>query len=417
MYKKRILEGKILKYKSVFPVILLTGARQVGKSTLLSHLLGKKYAHIVFDPVTDELGARRDPVFFLQQHQAPIILDEIQYAPELLAIIKKKVDQDKTPGQYFLTGSQNLSLLKSVSESLAGRAMVLSMDGMSLGERYGHSQEGDIWLERILGGSRKQLTVDHLALHASTQTQKISVFEILYRGGYPGILTLPNDVLSEYFASYVRTYVERDIRLLAEVNDQQLFSRFFALTAALTAQEINYSQLGRELGVTPQTATRWLTVLKGSYQWVELPAYHGNYIKRLSEKSKGYITDTGLACHLLRITSPKALSVQPVLGSLFETHVVGELRKISTLLKSPVNFYHWRCHSGAEVDVVIERDGHLWPIEIKCKSNITANDMRGLKAFMEAYPKQAGLGIIIACVEKPFLFSKDIIVIPYQMIS
>ena len=414
-YRPRAIENKLIDLAKHFPVIVVTGARQVGKSTLLSHLFGKSAEHIVFDPVTDEFGARRDPQFFLQQHKTPIILDEIQYAPELLAIIKKLVDKDRSPGQFYLTGSQNLSVIKSISESMAGRAVVVDMDVMTVPERNGTADNGFVfWLETILTLGRKFDSLKGLKNSCVVPRNKL-LFKMLWRGGYPGTLDLPDNLFADYFQSYIRTYVERDIRILAEVSDQQKFSRFFGIVAAMTAQEINHSHLGRELGVTPQTASRWLDILKATYQWFELPPYHGNLIKRLSNKGKGYLTDTGLACYLSRISSPEALSVQPIMGAIFETHVVLEIKSMFSALSAPVNLYHWRAHSGAEVDIVIERDGILWPIEIKCKSNINSSDMRGITAFREAYPNKCGLGIIIASVEEPLFISKDAIVLPYSL--
>ncbi len=413
-YRHRLIESKITKLKEHFPVVVVTGARQVGKSTLLTHLFGEKATHIVFDPVTDELGARRDPEFFLQQHKTPLILDEIQYAPELLSVIKRKIDANRTPGQFLLTGSQNLSVIKTISESMAGRAALIDMDVMTVSERHGlSSPELSFWLDDILAAGKKGISsVAQLkpSVYAHPESQ---LFEMLWRGGYPGTLDLPDELLSDFFQSYVRTYVERDIRVLAEVSDQQTFSRFFSLAAALTAQEINYSHLGRELGITPQTASRWLNILKATYQWVEIPPYHGNLLKRLSNKGKGYLTDTGLACYLTRISSAATLASQPILGAIFETHVVMEIKRILAAVSAPVNLSHWRAHSGAEVDLVIERDGILWPVEIKCKARITSSDVRGIIAFREAYPEKSGLGIIVASVEKPYFFSEDIIVLPY----
>jgi predicted AAA+ superfamily ATPase len=414
-YRHRIIESKLKKLKEHFPVVVVTGARQVGKSTLLAYLFGKNARHIVFDPVTDEFGARRDPEFFLQQHKTPLILDEIQYAPELLAVIKKNTDKDRAPGQFFLTGSQNLSVIKSISESMAGRAAVIDLHAMSVPERLGISDPAlCFWFEEILRAGRGVVPLDKLKRSSAAQSQG-RLFEMLWRGGYPGTLDLPDDIFADYFQSYIRTYVERDIRVIAEVSDQQTFSRFFGLAGALTAQEVNYSHLGRELGVTPQTASRWLNILKATYQWFEIPPYHGNLVKRLSNKGKGYLTDTGLACYLAHVSTPQALATQPFLGPIFETHVVLEIQRMFSGITTPVNFFHWRAHSGAEVDLVIERDGILWPVEIKCKAKIASSDIRGLTAFREAYPKQCGLGVLVASVEEPYFYSRDVLVLPYSL--
>ena len=415
-YRNRILEPKLAYLSRHFPVIVVTGARQVGKSTLLAHVFGNSARHFIFDPVTDELGVRRDPAFFLQQHQTPLILDEIQYAPELLPVIKKRVDQDPRPGQFFLSGSQNLSVIRSIGESLAGRAVIVDLETMTLRERRGAAQQGaPFWLETILNSGKEVQTVETLPSSPAPEPQGLSLFDMLWRGGFPGTLDLPDDLLPDFFRSYVRTYVERDIRILAGPSDQQTFSRFFGLMGTLSAQEINHSHLGRELGVTPQTASRWLELLKATFQWFELPPYHGNRIKRLSGKGKGYLTDTGLLCHLSRISSPEALAVQPILGAIFETHVVLEIRRRLALLPTPANLYHWRAHSGAEADLVLERDGILWPVEIKAKSAIRPSDVRGLRSFREAYPDRSGPGIVVAGVDKPYLYSPEILVLPYTL--
>jgi predicted AAA+ superfamily ATPase len=416
-YRSRHLETKIIRYKELFPVLLVTGARQVGKSTLLGHLFGDTMPHITFDPVVDVGNARQDPEFFIEQHPPPVILDEIQYAPELLAIIKRRVDRDDAPGQYLLTGSQNLALLRDVSESLAGRVVVLDLGPMTLSERQGWgARSGPVWLDLLLeaGGALPDLShQERVPRVAPLRT----VFEVLWRGGYPRTLDPSPDVIVDIMQSYVRTYVERDVRSLTNVQDQQQFSRFLSLCAALTAQEVNHSQFGREIGVTPQTASRWLNILKATYQWLELPPYHGNTIKRISGKPKGYLTDTGLAAFQQRISSPEALSGHPLLGSLFETHVVLDIHRKFHCLTMPPQVHHWRTLAGAEVDMLLERDGIFWPVEIKSSARITRADARGIVAFRETYPAlRHGPGVIVAPVEEVFQLRDGILVIPYDLL-
>lgn len=416
-YRNRLLEQKILRCKEVFPVLLITGARQVGKSTLLSHLFGAEMPQVVFDPVIDVGNARQDPEFFIDQHPPPIILDEIQYAPELLPVIKRRIDRREAPGQYFLTGSQNLSLLRNVSESLAGRAVVLELGPLTLAERRGlRVAPHPAWLQRLLDAAG---ALPDFASHERLRGEGLltTVFEVLWRGGYPRTLDLSPEFIVDVMQSYVRTYVERDIRALANVQDQQQFSRFLALCAAMTAQEINHSQMGRDIGVTPQTASRWLNVLKATFQWLEAPPYHGNVLKRLSGKPKGYLADTGLAAFLQRISSPAALSGHPLLGALFETHVAMDLYRQFPILDMPPQIYHWRTHGGAEVDLLLERDGVFWPIEIKSKARITAADARGITAFRSTYPSlRHGPGLIIAPVEQVGQLRDEIVVVPYDLV-
>lgn len=416
-YRPRHLEARLLRYRELFPAILLTGAQQVGKSTLLTHLFGSEMRHIVFDPVIDTGNARQDPEFFLDQHPPPVILDEIQYVPELMSVIKRRIDRDETPGQYVLIGSQNLALIRQISESLAGRVIVLDLSPMTLLERAGQGRQPDpLWLEVLLdtaGGmpdlSRRWRVTRDVPLR--------TVFDILWRGGYPRTLDQANEVVPDLLAAYVRTYVERDIRTLADVQDQQQFSRFLALCGAMTAREINHSQLGRDLGLTPQTASRWLQVLKATFQWMELPPYHGNTLKRISGKPKGYMTDTGLAAFLQRISSPAALSGHPLLGSLFETHVVMEVYRLLSCLPMPPAMYHWRSHGGAEVDLLLERDGIFWPIEIRSSTRITPQDVRGIQAFRATYPElRHGAGVVIAPVEQVTTLRDNLIVVPFDLV-
>ena len=416
-YRPRWLERKLLRYHARFPIVLLLGARQVGKSTLLHRLFGRRSRRVVFDPVIDVGRAREDPEFFLEQHPPPIILDEVQYAPELLSVLKRRVDEHPVPGQYLLTGSQNPAMMKTVSESLAGRAVVLELDPMSLGERLGLAAGRRLsWLEAVL---RSKTAMPALSARRRAPKPPLlpTLFAVLWRGGFPGTLDLPDDVLPDFFLSYLHTYIERDVRNLADVSDQQTFSRFVGLCAALTGCEINHSQLGREIGITPQTAARWLAILKATYQWIELPPYSGNALKRLSGKPKGYLTDTGLAAALQRISSSEALASHPQLGALFETHVVLELHHHATALSTPPQWYHWRAHGGAEVDVILERDGVFWPIEITCASRVSPADASGIQAFRATYPRlRIGPGLIIAPVDRPHELPNRILVLPYDLL-
>jgi hypothetical protein len=214
--------------------------------------------------------------------------------------------------------------------------------------------------------------------------------------------TLEMDWIGEFYRAYLRTYIERDVRLLSDMSDWQQFGRFVRLAAAMTAQEINYSQFGREIGVTPQTAQRWLAILRATFQWFEAPAYHGNTIKRISNKPKGYISDTGLACSLQMISSPQALGGHPLVGALFETAVVVDIRKLSATLTTPPILYHWRSHGGGEVDLLLERDGRFYPIEIKLSTKPTKGDTRGITAFRETYPNlDIAAGLVLCPIEQP----------------
>jgi predicted AAA+ superfamily ATPase len=406
-YKTRLLEQKLLKLGNFFPVVVLTGARQVGKSTLLKQLLPFSDNQATFDPVFDIGNARKEPELFLDQFKTPVLLDEIQYAPELLNVIKRRVDHNKTPGQYWLTGSQNLSMLKNISESLAGRTAVLSLFPMSIGEIYDQPTD---WITRYL---------DNPDLFVTSKISRIkklgSVYDVIWRGGYPGLLDIENDLFHDGLESYIRTYVERDIRLLAEISDLQEFERFVQLCANLTAQEINFSQLGREIGISYKTAQKWLNILISTFQWTQIPAFYGNAIKRLSEKPKGYFIDTAIACFLMRLSSPSSLPGNPQLGALFETLVAQDLIKQINGSKLKPALYHYRTHSGAEVDLIFQLDNQYFPIEIKCKSQPTKADTRGIVAFRKANPSlKVAPGLIIAPTEQVHALGENCFAVPYD---
>lgn len=375
----RHLASCILSAAKNFKVILLLGARQTGKSTLLRHLLPHARM-VVFDPVQDLYEARKDPDRFLSLFPSPAILDEVQFAPELLASLKRHVDLNDAMGQYYLTGSQNFSVLKSVAESMAGRVAIFHLDPFTSLEMVGLGNEKG-WLDSYLSDPHK-----FIKTHRGMISGLPPLNEFLFRGGYPRATMLPLNELDTFFLSYIQTYVERDVRVVENIENFTLFGDFLRLSATLTAQEINTSQLGRELGIAPQTARKWLNLLLATFQWTEVQPYHGNAVKRLSEKRKGYFRDTGLACHLMRIHSPEALVTSMKMGALFETWVVNNIQTLfATTPKA--NIYHWRAHGGAEVDLLLERDGAFFPIEIKCKARPTRSDASSIASFRATYPK------------------------------
>ncbi len=284
--------------------------------------------------------------------------------------------------------------MRSISESLAGRVGFIDLEGFSLAE-LGGATSAPPWLGEWL---------DDPAAFAATKRPRLdlgrTLFEQLWRGLLPGVQTFDSDLVPDYHAAYLRTYVERDVRQVLDASDWQLFGRFVRLAAALTAQQINHSQLGRELGLTPQTARRWLGSLNATFQWFEVPAYASDAIKRVSKKPKGYFADTGFACFLQAISSPVALGGHPLLGPLFETLVAAEVRKQCALLAPRPNLFHWSTYSGAEVDLLVERDGRLHPIEIKASSRVGRRHTTGISAFRRAHPNlEIAPGLVVAPTE------------------
>ena len=412
-YRTRHIERRLSRVRSALPVVLVIGARQSGKSTLLSHA-APDARRVVFDPVIDLGNAREDPELFLDQYPPPLILDEVQYAPELLTVIKRRVDEDSTPGQYLLTGSLNLMLLRSVSESMAGRVAVLELPFLSLAERCGHAATAHPWVEDLfapdpLSRLRRHQRLPPRAIEATLASR-------LWRGGFPRHLDHDDEILPDLLSSYVRTYVERDVRSVAAVEDAALFTRFVGLCAAHTGQEINHSQLGRDLGITYHTAQRWLAILQASFQWLEVPPFSANPAKRVSKRPKGYFADTGLAAWTQRISSPEALFSNPMQGALFETHVVLDLLKQTRAMAHPPRVHHWRLHSGAEVDLILERDGMLVAVEAKSRSRVGRADTRGIRAFRSSYPRlQHGVGVVVGAVHEVTFLGDNIVAVPYDL--
>jgi len=336
-------------------------------------------------------------------------LDEIQFVPELFPALKRRMDARPEPGQYFLSGSQQLALLRNVTESMAGRVGLVGLGAMTLSEAEGFGGEAP-WLERYLEFPGEPSRYIQGLLPFSE-----GVFRRLWRGLLPGTLELPDELIPDYFHSYLSTYIERDIRLQGEIRDVMEFVRFIGLAGALTGQEMNVAHLGREIGVTPRTARHWLDMLAACHQWREIPAYSGNAIKRVSAKRKGYLGDSGLACWLQRISSPETLASSPLRGALFETMMVNSLLNMAGVLAMPPQPWHWRTLAGAEVDIVFERDGLLYPVEVKCTANLKGHDARGILAFKETYGDRVQHGLILYAGHEPWKISEHATAVPWYI--
>lgn len=405
-YLPRLLSTSIQEALKHFPSLVLVGARQVGKSTLIKHLF-PDYAYVLFDPYEDVENARKDPDLFLSNRRAPLILDEVQYAPEVISAIKRRIDQDRTPGQYILTGSQQWGVMKQMAESLTGRTLVLQLEPFSLHEL---TQNPSPWIQKWLENPET-----FLSKTAQTLPLTKTPYEHLWRGFLPEAQEIPLNLVPSFHDSYQKTYIERDIRLLADIPNLHDFTRFIRLVAALTAQEINYQQIGRELGIANETAKRWLQLLKEIFEWIEIPAFSMNSIKRLSTKPKGYFTDTGQVCFSQAITTPHAIASHPLQGALFETAVVNEIRKQLLFLNTPCNLYHYRSHGGAECDLILEQNGTYYPIEIKAKSRPSKADTRGIQAFRKQYTElNVAKGLVLCLTETPYPLTETELALPWN---
>lgn len=413
-YKNRLIEDKLRAYVGAFSCTLVTGARQVGKSTLIRHLFGDRFRTFVFDPVQDLYGARQDPDLFLRNNPPPLVLDEIQYAPELVPALKRYVDENRRPGMYVITGSQQWHVMRRLAESLAGRVALLELPAFSIQETAGLAERSgwlNQWLERVPKGLEQGLAA--LSEH---RPQGLSPTQRIWRGGFPEIQPLEAAVLSGWMQGYVSTYLQRDVRLLLDVRDEMQFATFLALCASLTAQECNFEQLGREIGISSPSAKRWLGLLRGTYQWLEVPAFAANHVRRLSARPKGYMADTGLACYLMRLSTHEAVQGHPAFGALFETLVVTECYKQLQQASLLPALYHYRQHSGAEVDLVIERDGLLYPIEIKASSLARPSDCQSLAIFREKMGERVQPGLIIAGCKEVYRVGERCVAVPFDLV-
>lgn len=410
-YVERSIGSKVLSYAGSFPCTLVTGARQVGKSTLLAHHFKNSHRSFVFDPVDDIYGIRSDPDLFLKNNPPPLILDEIQYVSELVPAIKRAVDLNRKPGMYLITGSQQWEVMRRLAESLAGRVGILELPGFSLAEKYTSS---DDWLLSWLDAHEH--VDDLLDILTAKHSLRLSATKEIWRGGFPEVQTLSEDVVPGWMRGYVSTYLQRDVRMLLDVRDEMQFSAFLSLCASLTAQECNYSQLGRDIGLTSPTVKRWLGILRGTFQWLEVPAFSGNRIKRLSEKPKGYFSDTGLACYLMRISSEQAVQGHPAFGALFESMVVTDIHKRIQALPLPPSMYHYRQHSGAEVDLLLEKDGKFYPLEVKATTRIHPKHTRSIKIFQEIMGRQSGTGVVVYAGDEVRKLGESCIAVPFDLL-
>ncbi len=323
----RTLEPAVTGAAQQFPVVLLTGARQVGKTTLLRRLSQGERTYVTLDdPLVLNL-AKADPALFLQRFPPPVLIDEIQYAPELLPYIKMAADRAGQPGLFWLTGSQQFHLMKGVSESLAGRVAVLHLLGLSRPELIGRGLDAPPFLP----------TPEEIA-RRSTQRSKLTLkelYRLIWRGTLPAIALNPAVERDLFYSSYVQTYLQRDVRDLARVGDEMAFLRFLRATAARTGQILNLADLARDADVAPNTAKHWLSILQTAEIVYLLEPYHTNLTQRLVKTPKLYFLDTGLAAHLTEWASPETLEAGAMSGPILETWIVAEPAQELLAQRSP----------------------------------------------------------------------------------
>jgi predicted AAA+ superfamily ATPase len=395
MYLHRHIEPILQEAVTQFPVVALLGPRQVGKSTLLQTLFKDTHRYLSFDDLALRTEAKSDPVLFLKNFPGPLILDEIQYVPELLSEIKVQVDQDRYAGRFLLTGSQQFHLMKGFQETLPGRILLLHLHPMTVLEKLGMGTLQP-WINILL--EVKESRIDRLCTAPSLDRkifQAVSPIQEIHKGGLPPILSMRTFFHSAFFDSYIQTYLLRDLVTFLPDTDPTQVVRFLRLLAALSGQEINKNQLGRELFISPPTANRWMERLKISLLWEETAPYFSSMIKRIAKHPKGTLFDTGLICHLQGIPDAEALAVHPSIGSVFETAMRLEIRAYLQTYLMPAQLYHWRIYEGKEVDIVLEYKNRLYAFECKWSSEVSEKDLAGLRAFKDRFKEQvAFLGVI-----------------------
>lgn len=389
-----------------FPSVLVTGPRQVGKSTLLKQL-GEEYQYVTFDDPILLAQARNDPSLFMLNHQGKLILDEVQYAPELFSSLKLEIDKQKISGLYLLSGSQAFHLMQNVTESLAGRIAVLKLQGFSLRE----IQQLDFYSPFIP-------TKNYIIEREKQQQTVENIWQIIHQGYMPRLYEQETN-WEIYYASYVSTYIERDVRALSNVSDVTDFTRFMVAIAARSGELLNYSNVAQEVGVSVDTIKRWTTILETSGIIYLLKPYSHNHLKRAIKTPKVYMLDTGLMAWLTKWLTPETISQGAKSGQFFETFVVSEIIKsfYNNGIEPPIYFY--RDTNQKEIDLLIEYDRTLYPIEIKTSASPDKKMAKAFSILKDNLPQEEiriATGVIINQYPKRMWLAEDLVALPVSMI-
>ena len=407
MYIKRELERKFLHKNGFFKAIFVTGARQVGKTTMLKHLCeGQERAYVTLDNRMARELAKSDPVLFFQTYKPPILIDEVQYAPELFSQIKIMCDESDQRGLFWLTGSQQFSVMKAIQESLAGRVGILTLYGLSQREKAG------IYFEDTLDFSlpclmERQKQLKRNDIH--------DVFSHIYHGGMPQAYFGDDEQRQEYFNSYVDTYLMRDITEAGGITDYVRFKKLLVACAALTGERVNYNTLAEAAEIAPTTAKAWVDVLEGLFIVMRLQPYTNNALKRLVKAPKLYFCDTGLCAHLSMWLSKDALMNGAVSGHYYENYVVMELVKNYAYAKSKANLSFYRDSNNKEIDVFVEENNLIHPLEIKKSASPDRREVKKYDLLDKASIPRGSGGIVCMC-DAPFPIDADNSYIPSNLI-
>lgn len=402
-HKSRTIAKIIKKVSATFPVLLITGPRQVGKSTILEDCKEQNREIVTLDDLNERELAQNDPTLFLEKHKPPLIIDEVQYAPKLFNTIKIIVDRKKEPGLFWLSGSQKFHLMQGISETLAGRIAILDLLGFSEAEIRGQA-------ELHLPFLPTTEWIDHAKLYKSPQNL-VSLYQQIWRGSFPKVV-LDRDISRDiFYNSYLQTYVQRDVRSLARVGNEMTFIRFLRAAAARTGQLINYAELARDVDVDLKTIKAWLSILETSGLIFLLQPYYNNVTNRLIKTPKLYFLDTGLCTYLTQWLTPESLEIGAMSGAILETYMLTEILKSYWHNGKNVNLFFYRDRDQKEIDLLIEQDGLLYPIEFKKTASPSINLAKNF-AVLEKLKKPIGPGAVLCLKDTDVPLSRTVTAIP-----
>lgn len=405
-YIKRDIEKKILSLTEEYPCILITGPRQVGKTTVLRHLMSSDRNYVTLDDLEERKLAKKDPALFLQMHDLPLLIDEVQYAPELFSYIKIAIDNGAAPGSFWLTGSQAFRMMELAQESLAGRTAILHMPSLSQHEMYG-------------SGESRPFTVELGALKARRDTgapvQMEGIYERIWRGSLPGYISGKFTDRDVFYSSYLQTYIDRDVSEQVTLADKLLFQDFIRAAACRAGQMLNIHDIAQDVGVSDDTAKRWLQVLEKSDVIFYLRPYSNNLLKRTVKTPKLYFFDTGLIAYLTRYSSPEILQNGAINGAILENYVVAEIRKSYQNNARDCLLWHYRDKSSNEIDMVMESDGQLHPLEIKRSVN-PGSELVGAFSILDKGSVPRGTGAVLCMRPELSAINAENYIVPIWMI-
>ena len=405
-YIKRDIEDKIISISKEYSCILITGPRQVGKTTVLRQLMDDIREYVTLDDMDERSLAKRDPAMFLQIHSTPIMIDEVQYAPELFSYIKMEIDKGAAPGTYWLTGSQAFKLMELAQESLAGRVAILHMSSLSQHEIYG-------------AGNCTPFTLDLSALTEREKTNApadiAEIYDRIWKGSMPGLASGKFSDRDVFYSSYLQTYIDRDVKEQVQLADPLLFRDFVRAAACRAGQMLNVHDIAQDVGVSDDTAKRWLQVLEKSDVVFFLRPYSNNLLKRTVKTPKMYFFDTGLVAYLTRYSSPEILANGAINGAILENFVVSELLKSYHNNAKECLLWYYRDSNSNEIDMVIESDGMLHPLEIKRSVN-PGSDLFSAFNLLDKASVPRGNGAILCMRPKLSAINSENYIVPIWMI-